>query len=98
MKTLKEAIGESKPSLVVFIHSGQQTDDEINRNLDELREKYGDRVNVIRVDASYDQRVKRDYKLGTFPTYVLFKEGEELMRESGDKSIGELEELISRAG
>lgn len=97
MKTLKEVIAEGKPTLVCFIHAGQQNVVEIKYNLEELRRKYGDKVNIIRVDASYDQRVAKEYSLSEYPTYVLIKEGQELMRESGHKSVGELEELIARA-
>lgn len=97
MKTFKEVIKESTPSLVVFIHAGQQNAVDIKYDIEEMRKKYGDRLNVLRVDSSYDQRVAREYNLSNFPTYVLIKEGEELMRESGKKTVGELSEMIERA-
>lgn len=97
MKTFKEVISGTVPSLVVFIHAGQQNAVDIKYDIEELRKKYGDRINILRVDSSYDQRVARNYNLSKFPTYVLIKEGQELMRESGDKTVGELSEMIERA-
>ncbi|MBD5356216.1 MAG: thioredoxin family protein [Bacteroides sp.] len=97
MKTFKEVISGTVPSLVVFIHAGQQNAVDIKYDMEELRKKYGDRINILRVDSSYDQRVAREYNLSHFPTYVLIKEGQELMRESGSKTVGELSEMIERA-
>lgn len=97
MKTFEEVIKESTPSLVVFIHAGQQNSVDIKYNIAELNKKYGKKINILRVDSSYDQRVAKKYSLSNFPTYVLIKEGEELMRESGTKTVTELSEMIERA-
>lgn len=97
MKTFKEVIKGNIPSLVVFIHAGQQDAVGIKYDMEELRKKYGERINILRVDSSYDQRVAREYNLSKFPTYVLIKEGQELMRESGNKTVSELSEMIERA-
>ncbi len=97
MKTFEETIKESTPSLVVFIRRGQQDDTDIAYNIEEIQKKYGDKLNVLRVDSSYDQRVAQIYSLSHFPTYVLIKEGQELMRESGKKTVTQLSEMIDRA-
>lgn len=97
MKTFKEVIEGVTPSLVVFIHAGQQNAVDIKYNIMELRKKYDGRVNILRVDSSYDQRVAQNYSLSHFPTYVLIKQGEELMRESGKKTVTELSDMIDRA-
>lgn len=96
MKTFKEVTGEKIPSLVVFIHAGQQDAVDIKYNIEELRRKYAGKANVLRVDASYDPHVAKDFRLTVFPTYVLMKEGQELMRESGRKNVNELSRLIDR--
>ncbi len=97
METFEKVIKETTPSLVVFIHAGQQNAVDIKYDIEELRKKYAGRVNVMRVDSSYDHRLARKYNLNAFPTYVLIKEGEELMRESGKKTVTELSEMIERA-
>lgn len=95
MKTFEETIKESTPSLVVFFHSGQQP--EVAGIIEELRKKYEGKANILRVDESYDQRIAQNYSVKALPAYVLIKEGQELMRESGKKTISELSELIERA-
>ncbi|MDE5744821.1 MAG: thioredoxin family protein [Paramuribaculum sp.] len=96
MKSLVEKIREKMPTLVVFQHAGNQ--DAADVLLKELEDKYGERVSIVRVDASYNGQYKEEYKLTEYPTYIMYKEGQELMRESGKKTIAELEDMLARAG
>lgn len=97
MKSLQEKIQDKIPSLVVFQHACNQDAVEVKYLMEELRAKYGDRANIIRVDASFNGNVKVHFKLKEYPTYILYKEGEELMRESGKKTLAQLEDMIVRA-
>lgn len=97
MKTFEDRINEGIPSLVVFIHAGEQDAVEIKYLAEGVRKEFGDKVNIMRVDASYDHRLKRQYDIKTYPTWVVFRRGEELMRESGHKTVNELIELVNRA-
>lgn len=93
----KDVIKEEKPSLIVFIHAAEQDAVEVKYLAEELARKYGDKLTVQRVDSSYNHRIADEYRLSDYPTWVLFKKGEELMRESGKKSVAELSEMIDRA-
>ena len=97
MKTFESRINEGIPSLVAFIHAAEQEATEIKRLAEALRAKYGDRINLMRVDASFDHRLKKQYDIKAYPTWILFKRGEELMRESGEKSFDELSQMVERA-
>lgn len=96
MITFEKRISEGTPSLVVFMHAGHQDAVEIKYLAEEMRKKYGDKINLMRVDASYDHRLKKQYDIRAYPTWILFKRGEELMRESGHKTVGQLSEMVDR--
>ena len=96
MKTFDKVIKESKPTLVVFMHPGSQDAVEIKYLIKEIDSKYSGKANTARVDDTHGQ-LKIKYRLNEYPTYILFKEGQELMRESGHKTESELEEMIDRA-
>lgn len=96
MKTFESRINEGIPSLAVFIHAGEQDATEIKRIAEDLRKEYGERINIMRVDASYDHRLKHRFEIKTYPTWILFKKGDELMRESGHKTVAELSRMIER--
>ncbi len=97
MKSFEVKIKEKIPTLVVFQHAGNQDAVEVKYLLEGLKSKYADRVNIARVDASYNGEYKVRYKLEEYPTYILYKEGQELMRESGRKTSAQLEEMITTA-
>lgn len=97
MKSYVEKIRESIPTLVVFEHAGMNDAVEVKYLVKELREKFVGKANVETVDSSYNGNLKMKYKLQEYPTYILFKEGQELMREAGKKTQAKLEEMIQTA-
>lgn len=92
-----EIIKDSKPSLIVFLHAAGQDAVEVKYLIEDLKAKYGDKVNFKRVDVSYNHHVADQFRLSSYPTWVLYKQGEELMRESGSKTVTELADMIDRA-
>lgn len=96
MKTFEQTIKESVPTLVVFLHHGHQDAVEVKYLTDSIKTKYSGKANVVRADDPYGQ-LKVKYRLEEYPTYILFKEGQELMRESGSKTEEQLSEMIERA-
>lgn len=96
MKTLKETIKESKPTLVVFMHPGSQDAVEIKYLVEAVKNKFDGKANTARVDDTHG-KLKVEYRLEEYPTYIVFKEGQELMRESGNKTESQLEEMVQRA-
>ena len=96
MKSLERKIMGDEPTLAVFQHAGNQDAVEVKYLLDTLRAKYGDKVKIERVDASYDGNIKVSYKLHEYPTWIIYKKGEELMRESGHKTEAQLVDMIER--
>ena len=48
----KEIIKDSKPTLVVFLHAAEQDEVDVKYLSEAMAAKYGERVNVQRVDLS----------------------------------------------
>lgn len=98
MKHLEKTINESVPTLVAFVHAGKQDVVEVKYLVDELRQKYAGKANIVRFDNSFNNRISQHFKIHEYPCYILFKYGNELMRESGDKkTVNQLSEMIDRA-
>lgn len=97
MKTFESRINEGIPSLAVFMHAGSQDAVEIKYLAEGLRKHFGDRLNLLRVDASYDHRLKHQYDILIYPTWILFKDGQELQRETGHKTLADLIAMANRA-
>lgn len=97
MMTFESRIKEGIPSMVVFIHAASQDAVKIKYLAEALRKHFGQRINIMRVDASYDHRLKKEYDILKYPTWILFKDGQELQRETGEKTVQELIDMADRA-
>ena len=73
-----------------------ENEEDIKKLEDDIKNKYGNKLNVVSVDVSYDRHLIKEYKINEYPTWILFDKGEELMRESGCKSFNDLVEMIDR--
>lgn len=97
MKRFEETIKEAMPTLVVFEHVGEKDDAEMKTVVEEVAKEFEGKAKVLRVDVTRDGNIKERYKLTEYPAFILFQQGEELMRESGRKSRGDLEDMVRRA-
>ena len=97
MKHLDEVIKESRPTLVVFQHSGEVNAVDENIVFEEVKSKYEGKANVISVDCSRNGSYKEHYRFNGYPTWILFKEGQELMREGGNKTVAQIEQMLETA-
>lgn len=97
MKKLEEKIKETIPTLVVFHHAADGDAAKIQYLVDELSDEFSGRASIVPVDCSHDGQFKVRYRLDHYPTWILFKEGQELMRENGEKSKAEISQMIDTA-
>ncbi|MDE7153904.1 MAG: hypothetical protein K2O00_05615 [Muribaculaceae bacterium] len=97
MKHLDDVIKESKPTLVIFQHSGEVNAIDENIVFEEIKSKYEGRANVISVDCSRNGSYKEHYRFQGYPTWILFKEGQELMRAGGSRTVAQVEAMIATA-
>ncbi len=97
MITFDERIKGNTPSLVVFEKAGSDDNKKIDKLEISLNNKFGSNLNLIRVDATHDQRLRNFYDIKYLPTWILFKEGQELARENGIKTKAELQDMVHTA-
>lgn len=64
--------------------------------IDALEHKYSGTLNVVKVNAPENRQVCRDVKVFGLPTYVLFREGVEFARLSGDPSMSQISGEVAR--
>ena len=62
--------------------------------VEELAEKYNDTVKIFKVDVDADEALAARLDVTAFPTFILFKDGAEVARQTGASSIEELERMI----
>jgi thioredoxin 1 len=61
-----------------------------------LRERYGDKVRITKVEAPKNRRLCLTLKVMSLPTFLFFKDGKEVDRLSGDITIESIEECLKK--
>jgi thioredoxin 1 len=61
-----------------------------------LEREYAGRFLLVKVNAPENRQVCRDLRVLGLPTYVLYRDGRELERLTGDPSRAELEAAVAR--
>jgi len=65
----------------------------LSPTLDEVSEEFGDRVNIVKVDADESEDLAMTYGIRSVPTVLFFKNGQQV-----DKFVGALpkSEIVSK--
>ena len=64
--------------------------------VEELEESYEGRLRLVKVNAPENRTVCRDLKVMGLPTYLLYRDGAEIERLTGDPTRADLESAVSR--
>lgn len=64
--------------------------------LQQLKEKHGDNIRILKVDIDKNQPVARHFNVQGVPTFLLYKNGEMLWRQSGAMPMSLLDAQITK--
>ncbi len=62
--------------------------------LDQLKEKLGDKINILKVDVDKNAEAAQKYRIMGVPTFILFRKGEIKWRKPGTFTLHQLLEII----
>lgn len=94
MSKFKEAVNSDIPTLVDFYATWCGPCQTMMPVLDHLKQKMGSKIRILKIDVDKNQEVAEKFKVRGVPTFVLFKSGEILWRQSGGMDINTLEKKI----
>lgn len=62
--------------------------------LEQLKSEIGEKASIIKVDVDKNQGAANTYNIRGVPTFILFKNGKQLWRQSGMVNAVELKKVI----
>lgn len=95
MNEFDNFIADSKPTLVDFFATWCGPCKMQSPILEELKNKMGDKVNIIKIDVDRNPELSAKYNVRSIPTLIIFKNGEALWRGYGLHQASQLEEKIN---
>jgi thioredoxin 1 len=66
----------------------------MNNTISNIAQEYAPKVTVVKVDVSLNSKLSKLYAIRGLPTFIVFKNGDEVIRKSGSLTKNQLLELI----
>ncbi|MBK8626640.1 MAG: thioredoxin family protein [Saprospiraceae bacterium] len=95
--TYTEIINSDTPTLVDFTAAWCGPCKAMAPVLEQLALKIGEKGKIIKIDVDKNPAIAEKMKIQGVPTFVLYKKGEILWRQSGMQSLTQLQSLIEGA-
>lgn len=92
--TFEEIINQDKPVLVDFFATWCGPCKMQTPILNEVKQRLGDQVSIIKIDVDQNQSVAAKYQVRSVPTLIIFKNGQIRWRQAGVFPTDELERLL----
>ncbi len=95
MSNFNNIIQSEKPVLIDFFATWCGPCKALSPILKEVKDSLGDRISIIKIDVDKNQEVASKYQVRGVPTMILFKNGQQLWRQSGVLSKEEIIKTIN---
>lgn len=96
MESFSDIIKSDKPTLVDFFATWCGPCKAMAPVLDQLKSEMGDRVRILKIDVDRNPKVAAQFQVRGVPTFVLFKQGKVVWRQSGGMPAGTLKNVINQ--
>lgn len=93
---LQEALTGSKPVLLEFYADWCPHCQRMMPLVAQLKEKVAGKAEIIQINGDNNPDLMRKYHINSYPTWIIFKDGQEAWRDGGEKPLSELEDMIKK--
>tara|TARA_R110001583_G_scaffold70457_2_gene199399 strand:+ start:7480 stop:7773 length:294 start_codon:yes stop_codon:yes gene_type:complete len=94
-KSFNEIINQEIPVLVDFTADWCGPCKSMAPILKQLKSELKDAVSIIKINVDFNKSLAEKYQVQGVPTFIVFKQGKQIWRQSGMQSISQLKSAIA---
>ena len=95
MSKFSEIIKQDTPVLVDFFAEWCGPCKTMSPILKEVKDILGDKISIIKIDVDKNQSLAAKYQVRGVPTFILYKEGKQVWKQSGAVQKNDLITIIN---
>lgn len=96
MVDIQQMIDGVKPTLVEVFASWCPHCHKMAPIVANIKEVYDGKANIVQYDGDAHPEIDLVFGVESYPTWILYKEGQEKWRDSGEKESWELEDMLDK--
>ena len=96
MENFNDIIKSGKLTLVDFYATWCGPCKMMHPVLEQLKDELGDSIRIIKIDVDKNEAISSQYRIMSVPTFMLFKNGEVVWRQSGTIRLNDFKNIISQ--
>lgn len=93
---LQEALNGTKPVLLEFYADWCPHCQRMMPLVAQLKDEVADKAEIIQINGDNSPELMRKYHINSYPTWIIFKDGQEAWRDGGEKPLSELKDMIKK--
>ncbi|MDD3723401.1 MAG: thioredoxin [Lutibacter sp.] len=94
-KSFNDIINQEVPVLVDFSADWCGPCKSMAPILKQLKAELKDSISIIKINVDTNQALAAKYQIQGVPTFIVFKQGKQVWRQSGMQSVSQLKQAIS---
>ena len=96
MENFNEIIQSDQPTLVDFFATWCGPCKQMHPVMERLKADLGENIRILKLDIDKNEALAQQYRIQSVPTFMLFRSGQVVWRQSGTITLNELKLVIAQ--